>query len=30
MAVSEQSDSRSPMRPQLHFGVIPLVPAMLW
>jgi hypothetical protein len=29
MAVGEHSDSRSPVRPQLHSGLIPLVPAML-
>ena len=28
-AVSEQSDSKSPVRPQLHFGSIPSVPGML-
>ena len=26
MAVSEHSDSRSPVRPQLHSGLRPLVP----
>jgi hypothetical protein len=30
MAVSEQTDSRSPVRPQLHSAFSPLVPAMLW
>src|ERR1051326_2872227 len=30
MAVSEQSDSRSPVRPQLHFCSSPAAPALLW
>ena len=30
MAVSEHTDSRSPVRPQLHSGRRPSVPAMLW
>ena len=30
IAVREHTDSRSPVRPQLHSGFRPAIPAMLW